>query len=102
MKSYSITDYLKAGCPELERPDMMAVHGLTGGRVCDTGCWAFNGGGCAAYKKLTSLGLGSPHKNPNQHKETVRAEAKRRGLSINEVRRQRRDASYNQNAICGE
>lgn len=54
MKSYTIQQYLNAGCPEMSIPIMVAVHGKTGGKVCDTGCHAFHNGKCPAYKKLTS------------------------------------------------
>lgn len=92
MESYSVEAYQKAGCKLLA--DEMAgisgiqgslVHGLTGGKVCDTGCHAFNLGRCSAYQNLVNDRevLVAPV-------ETVRAEAKRRGISISEVRRQKK------------
>lgn len=85
MKSYTVAEYLDAGCPELKIASMMLVHGITGGRVCDTGCHAFNGGGCQYYRNLIS------GKTPTKYAETVRQEAERRGVSIKTVRRERRD-----------
>jgi hypothetical protein len=85
MNAYSIAQYSSAECPEIEIPSMIAVHGITGGRVCDTGCHLFNNGYCRAYKNLTRN-----LKASIQPTETVRAEATRRGVSINEVRRNRR------------
>ena len=55
MKSYTIKQYLDAGCQEMEVPAMTAVHGMTGGKVCDTGCHAFDSGKCPAYKKLVAV-----------------------------------------------
>lgn len=55
MKSYTVQQYITAGCHEMEHSNMLAVHGITGGKVCDTGCHAFNGGKCQAYKKLTAV-----------------------------------------------
>ena len=85
MKSYSVAEYILAGCKEMDSPSMLAVHGLTQGKVCD-GCHAFNDGKCLAYKKLTSF------KTPISMtlQETVKQEAKRRGVSISQVRRWRR------------
>lgn len=56
MKSYTIKQYIDAGCPEMQDLTMLAVHGATSGKVCDAaGCWAFENGGCPAYKKLTKV-----------------------------------------------
>lgn len=55
MKSYTVQQYITAGCPEMDVSVMVAVHGKTGGKVCDTGCHAFNGGKCPSYKKLTAV-----------------------------------------------
>lgn len=52
MKDYSISEYILAGCKEM-KGGMIAIHHVTGGRVCDTGCFAFNNGTCPAYQKLT-------------------------------------------------
>lgn len=88
MNSYSIDDYKKAGCKEIYNALMLGVHGITDGRVCDTGCHAFNNGGCQAYKILTQPTL---RKVTSEIKtETVKEESLRRGISISEVRRQRR------------
>lgn len=60
MKSYHVEKYIEAGCKELEKPAMYAVWGLTGGKVCDTGCHAFNGGknhkGSGKQSKQNHLG----------------------------------------------
>ena len=85
MKQYTIEQYLDAGCEELKLPVMMAVHMLTRGKVCDTGCHAFNGGACKAYKNLVKGQTAI-----SQPTETVREEAARRGVTIAEVRRDRR------------
>jgi len=69
MKSYTVEQYIKAGCPEMEHQNMMAVHGLTGGKVCDTGCHAFDSGKCPAYKKLVAVKLqvkAPKYKNTNR------------------------------------
>lgn len=55
MKSYTVQQYINAGCPEIENLTMLAVHGATSGKICDTGCWAFKVGGCPAYKKLIKV-----------------------------------------------
>lgn len=89
MKSYSITDYVNAGCEEMNAPAMVAMVTIANGKVCDTGCYAFSSGNCKAYKRLIT-----ENKTPSSPPETVKEEAKRRGVSINEVRRQRRDTIY--------
>lgn len=88
MKSYSISEYIEAGCEEMDGI-MMAVHKATTGKVCDSGCAVFNEGTCHAYRKLILLDrLG---KSPVKQQETVKQEATKRGISISEVRRQRRN-----------
>ncbi len=88
MKNYTIQEYIDAGCNEIKVTSMQAVWIITGGMVCDTGCHAFANGKCDAYKKLTI----APKPVIRKPMETVRQEAVRRGLSISEVRRQRRSA----------
>ena len=89
MKQYTIDQYRQAGCPEMSG-GMLAVHSITGGRVCDTGCSAFEGGRCKHYQKLTGSET-IRAKYESSSAETVRDEAKRRGVSIAEVRRGRRE-----------
>lgn len=91
MKSYTIKDYITAQCHHfMEAPlTMGAVHGLTGGQICDTGCIDFNHGRCEAYRRLTDWR--NDRVKPPTPPETVRAEARRRGVSIKQVRRERRD-----------
>ena len=64
MKSYTVEQYRIAGCQEMENKSMVAVHGITNGKVCGTGCHAFAGGKCQAYKKL--IGITSKLKTLNQ------------------------------------
>lgn len=89
MKSFDAMQYLAAKCNfahESPRP-FLAVHGITQGRVCDTGCAEFQGGKCAAYRALTASATpAGPSPEPT---ETVREEAARRGVSISQVRRER-------------
>jgi hypothetical protein len=87
MKSYSIAEYMGAGCMEVYRSSMIAVHRYTQGKMCDTGCWAFHQGRCLAYRKLTIAVTTSA---TTQYVETVRQEADRRGISISRVRKERR------------
>jgi len=77
---------------------MIGVHNMTNGKMCDTGCHAFRDGECYAYKKLTHsveqlLAVKSIAIKPQ---ETVKQEAKRRGISISEVRRQRQKRKNNE------
>lgn len=85
MRSYSIQEYEVAGCKEM-RGAMLAIHGITTGKVCDTGCYAFNEGKCLAYLRLTHFV--TPAEN-SITRETVRQEATRRCISISQVRRER-------------
>ena len=94
MKSYTIQEYLDANCEEMKDLTMRAVHGLSNGKVCDTGCHAFDNGKCTAYKNLISNQKAETQSN-FEIVETVREEAKRRNISISEVRRQRRDRQDN-------
>jgi hypothetical protein len=89
VKAYLATQYLEAGCNFAQESPMpfVGVHGVTGGRVCDTGCAEFSGGKCPAYRALTATATAPVHAVAV---ETVREEAARRGLSISEIRRQRR------------
>lgn len=89
MNSFKIDAYIAAGCTMLPPQKdglaaMHAVHGLTGGRLCDTGCVAFRGGKCSAYMRLTRNLPAQPIST-----ETVKQEAARLGISISEVRRRR-------------
>lgn len=86
MKSFTIEEYVAAGCPEMKHESMCAVHMLMGGRVCDTGCHAYNNGRCRHYMQLTT---GVAPAVPKTYTETVRQEAQRLGVSIGEVRRRR-------------
>jgi len=88
MKSFDIKSYQDAGCTMLavqkDNASMAAVHAITGGKLCDTGCAAYHGGKCAAFQRMTrSL--------PTQatYTETVKQEAARLGVSVSEVRRRR-------------
>lgn len=85
MEYYSIQKYIDSGCPEIK--DDMGKHlwAHTRGKICDTGCVRFNDGSCKAYRNLVFK-----HKKQTIGIETVRQEAKRRNISITQVRKQRR------------
>lgn len=92
-KPYSLTQYLAAGCETLTRNGKLdvigaGIHGATGGKPCN-GCYAKKG--CAALEKLRAMD-GTTLRSIATAPETVREEAARRGLSIGEVRRQRKAA----------
>lgn len=89
---YSLTQYLNAGCLTLTRDGIgdligIGIHSVTGGMPCN-GCF-MSKTGCSALAKLR--GADRPTKTTATPIETVREEAVRRGISIGEVRRQRRD-----------
>ena len=67
----------------------IAIHYATGGDPCTTGCAYFEGGKCHAYvaltRKLTIL--------TSPIGETVREAAARLGVSISEIRRQKKATS---------
>lgn len=95
MKSYSVREYIDAGCPEICSRMYLALHEATDGRICD-GCYLVLA--CQAYAKLTSVRPNTGFKIPAASgdckkvwSETIREEARRRGLSISEVRRQRKN-----------
>lgn len=98
MKSYTVEEYKKAGCQEMNG-GMLVVHGMTDGKVCDTGCARFEEGKCVAYKKLIGTSPASPSSSSYEAVpvETVKQEASRRGISISEVRRQRTQSRYSNN-----
>lgn len=87
MNRYEINQYADAKCHFHQSAPLpfIAVHQATAGRVCDTGCAWYDNGKCASYRGLTHVA-----KVVAVPSETVRDEAARRGLSISEVRRQRR------------
>jgi len=83
IEPYSLTQYINAGCEILTRNGRLDstgayIYSATGGKPCN-GCCAYNR--CAARAKLRGV---------EKAQETVREEAERRGLSIGEVRRQRK------------
>lgn len=107
MKSYSVAEYQRAGCTDM-KDAMLAIHVIADGKVCDTGCWAFDDGKCPAYRRLTfderaqqqqqydrlrsAIGLAkSIGQNTIPQTETVRQEATRRGVSISQVRKERQE-----------
>lgn len=90
MKSYNLEKYINAGCPEVLDQIGVYLHVHTGGMICDTGCNRFNDGACQAYKNLV---FEKALPVITEKAETVREEAKRRGISIKKVRVQRRDNS---------
>jgi len=102
MNSYSMQEYSEVGCMQLEKVALLLGHALwsvTGGRMCDTGCPAYKDGQAACFKKLTANEQSDPvpvrigtKLDMAVQDETVRQEAKRRGVSIKQVRRERRDA----------
>ena len=85
-----------------------AIWGLTDGRMCD-GCPVYNNGKAKCFKKLTAGEQSEPVPVPIANKlnravqdETVRQEAERRGVSIKQVRRERRDAINQAEVSDGE
>lgn len=91
-RKYSLSEYDAAGCKQFDDSNLLivaALHRFTSGLMCN-GCpiRLYN---CAAYNKL--LALDKKTKPQPMQTETVREEAKRRNISISEVRRQRRDRS---------
>lgn len=89
-KPYSLVQYRDAGCFTLTRGDRLdaigvGLHQATGGMVCN-GCF-MQTTSCPALKKLSNTIVSEPK---GVYTETVRQEAARRGISISEVRRQRR------------
>lgn len=85
----TLVEYKAADCPFYlhSPPAFYAVHGLTNGNVCETGCSWFDSGNCAAFRKLSIPYKVTAGQAPQ---ETVRDTAKRIGISISEVRRRRR------------
>lgn len=90
MNSYSLSEYARVGCMQIEPgPGFylgVSLYGFTAGRMCP-GCPKFSNGKGGCYRKLTSAG--NQKVTTTAPVETVRQEATRRGLSISEVRRQR-------------
>jgi hypothetical protein len=110
MKSYTIQEYQKAECPEIQVTDMigLALYHFTEGKLCTSGCNRFKGGNCKHYYTMTGAKLTNKNniKPPlividdplpptplerTHMSETVREEAKRRGISIKQVRRERHE-----------
>ena len=92
MNFYTIQEYVDAGCPEVGDATGIAIYHLTGGKICDTGCNRFQGGRCGAYNRLVSRSqVATLNHRKEEQTETVREEAARRGLSIKQVRRERRE-----------
>jgi hypothetical protein len=91
MDKHSFEQFKDAGCEFFSGSPVpfMAVHIATNGNVCQTGCAWYEGGRCPAYRTLTAKPV-----LPDAPKgETVREAAARLGVSISEIRRQRRGAA---------
>lgn len=90
-KRFELHEYIDAGCPQLKDAIGVVLHNSTNGKICD-GCPEYNNGQCEAYKKMISRQAGFTPVEKFVAGETVRQEAKRRGISIKQVRRERRDS----------
>lgn len=89
-KAYTLAQYIGAGCGQLNGEMGPAAIGIgiyhtTHGMMCN-GCPKMRSR-CSAFAKLAATAAIPTTKAPSG--ETVRQEAARRGISINEVRRQR-------------
>ena len=92
MNKYPLGEYLFSGCEfaNTGKQAFVFMWAATDGKVCDTGCAWFDGGKCAAYRKLTIPAKPAAQQEPQ---ETVRETAARLGISISEVRRRRRQTA---------
>ena len=88
MKVFTVQQHKDANCYIADGRGIPfeTLYSYANGKLCDRGCAYFDGGRCAAYKKLIVAG-----DRPIQqaHTETVRQQAERMGISISEVRRLR-------------
>lgn len=89
IEPYTLAQYLATGCTALVVDGKLdsigaGIYMVTNGMPCN-GCNLI--GNCKAFVRLTNVANPKP---PATHGESVREEASRRGLSINEVRRRRR------------
>lgn len=89
MSGPRVQDFLNAGC-ELASPLtlFLGIYGLTNGKPCEGCAYDMHGSKCAARKTLFAAPPKALYVAPPT--ETVREEASRRGISISEVRRQRK------------
>jgi hypothetical protein len=86
----SIAEHVLAGCQLAEPlPIFVGIYSLSNGYPCK-GCSYLEFEDCAAYHKLYPKG--APPEPATQQGETVREQAARLGVSISEVRRQRRQS----------
>lgn len=86
---HTVTQFQKTDCQLLEPIHIfVGIYQATGGDPCTTGCAYFNGGACAAYRKLNIPSVSAVQQ---ASMETVRETAIRLGISISEVRRRRRN-----------
>lgn len=86
---FSMREYEDAGCMKFDVPFLIvkALYLYTNGVMCK-GCPKFQGGSCKSFRKM--LAANSPQPQQAEYIEPVRAEAARRGISIKQVRRERR------------
>lgn len=92
MRMYDLYEYVNAGCMQVESGKFAighALHNATGGKMC-IGCHVYNDGKCVSYKKMSGKYDKVKIQQP-LYTETVRDEAKRRNVSIKQIRRERRD-----------
>ncbi len=94
-KPYTQEEYKAAGCSLFRgtvAETIMAVHEMTGGKLCTTGCADYNGGRCAAFQKLENGAAQKVVAAGGAPVETVREMAARLNISLSEARRQRQGA----------
>jgi len=92
MRSFPLIEYQRAGCQQFKESPVIwtALHQETQGKICDTGCAMYDEGRCPAYRNLNTYGKRSDlSKTEKLKQETIREEAARTGMKINEVRRLR-------------
>ena len=96
MKPFTIQQHVDAKCP-WTTPSRESIftfeelHHYAGNEGLCSGCFDFKNGACPAYKRMKGCVMQDTIKTiPEVPAESVKQEAERRGLSIAEVRRQRR------------
>lgn len=92
METSEVVDFLAAGCEIAVRsPNLFdGLFQATNADPCTTGCAYFEGGRCDAYRQILKKRNENKNNTIRSLGESVKDEAARRGISISQVRKERR------------
>ena len=86
---FTALEHIESNCMQFEKLLLgLALYNKLNGALCNPECPAFQNGSCKSYKMMHRGTITQPVST-----ETVREQAKRLGISISQVRRNKQDGS---------